>query len=235
MCLLKILHIISSIPPSKEEAFPSNNNKGVGIDLNLRFCSVTESGESESSAETASNANSAIEQGNNNNEGGEEDEGEEGIREKSGDTQVQSFEVDDNNNNIGVDHVESELAETSSFQGRGGEGNCLDLLIEAARVLSGKDESDSEGELTSRGGESEGGGRVIKKRKERWVVVDLYGDDVVQEEREPVVRSKRGRNQALPYRFRDSVLEPLNARVVTRDRRQLLPQGNDSFASHFTT
>ncbi|KAK7312623.1 hypothetical protein VNO77_36624 [Canavalia gladiata] len=180
MCFFKILHIISSVPPSKEEA----NTKGLGIDLNLRFCSITESGESESSRE-------------NNNEGGEE---EEGLREKS-------VEVSEKF----VDHVESESeedgdgnAKTASFHGQegGSDSNCLDLLIEAVRVLSGKDECDSEEEreLTQLRTRRE-------KRKERWVVVDLCGD--VVEEREPVVRSKRGRNQALPYRFRDSVVEPL--------------------------
>ncbi|XP_061341896.1 uncharacterized protein LOC133288201 [Gastrolobium bilobum] len=193
MCLFKILHIISSIPPSKEEVFPSNN-KGVGIDLNLRFCSVSESG-GDSEAEV--------------------------VREKS----VEVSKVYDN----GADHEESEfeedgdgnggVKETMSFRGRGDDSNYLDLLIEAARVLSAKDESNSEeerelsGELGTRGASQESGlldleeERRVKKRKERWVVVDLYGD--VVEGREPVVRSKRGRNQALPYRFRDSVVEPL--------------------------
>lgn len=200
MCLFKILHIISSIPPSKEETFPNNNNnnKGVGIDLNLRFCSIEQNEESESSVETTSIA-SAIDQRNINNNNEVEEEVAEGLGEKS-----------ENNDHVesGLEDVEEGNEETTSFQGRGGEdSNCLDLLIEAARVLSEKDESDLEkerdvgNELTTRGG------KVIKKRKERWVVVDLYSD--VVEETEPVVRSKRGRSQALPHRFRDSVVEPL--------------------------
>lgn len=160
MCLFKIIHIISSIPPSKQQPFPNNNNKGSSFDLNLRFCSITKSEESE------------IDQ--HNNEGRE-------IEKPKFEEEV--FEADD-------------VAKTTSF--RGGNSNCLDLLIEAARVLSEKNEFDSEEEreigdelMTSRG-------ERVKKKKERLVVV-----------REPVVRSKRGRNQVLPCRFRDSVVEPL--------------------------
>ncbi|TKY67113.1 hypothetical protein E2542_SST10005 [Spatholobus suberectus] len=121
----------------------------------------------------------------------------------------------DNNDEVD-NHVETESegegnenAEAASFREGGGDSNCLDLLIEAARVISEKDESDSEG------GESRTRRASREKRKERWVVVDLYAD--VAEEREPVVRSKRGRNQALPYRFRDSVVEPLKR--ATRSQR----------------
>ncbi|CAJ1979186.1 unnamed protein product [Sphenostylis stenocarpa] len=197
MCFFKILRIISSTPPSpeqqqhdEEEPFPA---KGVGIDLNLRFSSLTES----ESSRSDDNASATIQ-----NSIGEEQE--EGFPEKS----VQlSEKLDINDNNNEVNDVR-----TASFQGR--DSNCLDLLIKAARVVSGKDESDSEDErgldteLTPQKASQE-------KRKDRWVVVDIYGD--VVEEREPVVRSKRGRNQALPYRFRDSVVEPLKR--ATRSQR----------------
>lgn len=168
MYLFKILHIISSIPPSIPQQ-PSL--KGVGIDLNLTFSSITDTEESD----------------NDNNNNSERQE------------QVKVVDVD-------VDDVASELenevdTKTSSF--RGDSNNCIDLLIEAARVLSEKNESDSDSEEEKRI-ESElpsHEGRVEEK-KERWVVVDLY-------ETEPVVRSKRGRTQTLPFRFRDSVVEPL--------------------------
>ncbi|KAH1220648.1 hypothetical protein GmHk_12G034234 [Glycine max] len=192
MCFFKILRIISSTPPSKQQQpFPT---KGVGIDLNLRFRSVTETEESESSRSDNDNA-SATAQTNSN----------EGFPEKS----VEVSEKLDNNNNNNTTNEVNNHAETASFKGR--DGNCFDLLIEAARVVSGKEESDSEelgGELRTR--------RASKvKRREKWVVVDLYGD--VLGEREPVVRSKRGRNQALPYRFKDSVVEPLKR--ATRSQR----------------
>ncbi|KOM42410.1 hypothetical protein LR48_Vigan05g001400 [Vigna angularis] len=156
MCFFKILHIISSTPTSTEqreeqqEPFPS---KGVGIDLNIRFSSLTESESSRTDSASATLQNSI-----------EED-------------------------------------------------NFLDLLIEAARVVSGKDESDSE-EERGLGTESTTQKGNQEKRKERWVVVDIYGD--VLEEREPVVRSKRGRNQALPYRQRLGVMVLPEARLQLR-------------------
>jgi hypothetical protein len=96
-----------------------------------------------------------------------------------------------------VDDVAVELenehdikTKTSSFPR--GDCNCFDLLIEAARVLSEKNnESDSE--------------------EEKEIETELMTRSHLREEneREPVVRSKRGRNQLLPCRFRDSVVEPL--------------------------
>ncbi|WVZ02028.1 hypothetical protein V8G54_022834 [Vigna mungo] len=164
MCFFKILNIISSTPPSAEQqdSFPT---KGVGIDLNLRFSSLTES---------ESSRTDTI-----------EEEQEEGFPDKS--FQL-SDKLHDNHN------LNNEVNDRC-------DSNFLDLLIEAARVVSGKHESDSE-EERGLGTESTTQRANQEKRKERWVVVDIYGD--VLEEREPVVRSKRGRNQALPYRFRDS-------------------------------
>ncbi|QCD88093.1 hypothetical protein DEO72_LG3g2633 [Vigna unguiculata] len=200
MCFFKILRIISSTPPFTEkqeqgeehqEPFPT---KGVGIDLNLRFSSLTESESSRSDSASATLQNS------------NEERQEEGFPEKS----VQLSEKPDGDNQNLNNEVND--VQTASFQGR--DSNCLDLLIEAARVVSGKDESDS-GEERGLGTESTTQRASPEKRKERWVVVDIYGD--VLEEREPVVRSKRGRNQALPYRFRDSVVEPLKR--ATRSQR----------------
>jgi hypothetical protein len=77
----------------------------------------------------------------------------------------------------------------------------LALLIEAAEMFSGNledKESDSEKlEETTSGSK--------KSCKCSWVV-DLYEDNTSS----PVVRSKRGRTQVLPYRYRDSsvLLEP---------------------------
>ncbi|BAT92786.1 hypothetical protein VIGAN_07162300 [Vigna angularis var. angularis] len=74
MCFFKILHIISSTPPSTEqreeqqESFP---NKGVGIDLTLRFSSLTESESSRIYSASATLQNSI------------EEEQEEGFRDKS--------------------------------------------------------------------------------------------------------------------------------------------------------
>lgn len=95
---------------------------------------------------------------------------------------------------IGVEK-EGDEEEEKELGGVEDEYNCLDLLIEAAKVISGKEESKKIEEARR----SEG--------KKRWMVVNLYSDDAA--EKSPVVRTKRGRSQALPYRFRDSVMEPL--------------------------
>lgn len=154
MYFFKILHIISSTPPSPI----------LPIDLNLSFSSITQQ-DSQSSSKTTSN-NQTI--------------------------HVQEPKtVDDDVAPLLLENKNEENPKTSSFQRPRGDNNYLDLLIEAARVLSEKNGSDLEES------EKRTGTELMTP-----VVVDLY-------ENEPVVRSKRGRNQALPCRFRDSVIEPL--------------------------
>ncbi|XP_039125676.1 uncharacterized protein LOC120261760 [Dioscorea cayenensis subsp. rotundata] len=78
----------------------------------------------------------------------------------------------------------------------------LDVLVEAVRQVSGffsdeeEEEEEEEKEDETRAEEA----AAAESRKKRGL--DL------EEECGPVVRSKRGRNQALPSRYRDSVLEP---------------------------
>lgn len=75
--------------------------------------------------------------------------------------------------------------------------DCLDLLIEAAEMVSGNSE-DKESDSDKQ--------EVTKRSRKCSLVVDLYEDNTSS----PVVRSKRGRSQVLPYRYRDSsvLLEP---------------------------
>ncbi|OVA04644.1 hypothetical protein BVC80_1711g32 [Macleaya cordata] len=96
----------------------------------------------------------------------------------------------------------------------------LDLLVEAARLISGNfedDETDEEGkrrlsmestEKTVKITEAEAGpNKTIgcrSKRNQSWMFDFYEGFEDIS----PVVRSKRGRNQVLPYRYRDSVLDP---------------------------
>ncbi|RWW15517.1 hypothetical protein BHE74_00007832 [Ensete ventricosum] len=90
---------------------------------------------------------------------------------------------------------------------------CLDLLLEAVRQVSGgvfeegSEAKKVEPEASPAEGSSappdstptfSGGGG-----KKRWIPSDL--DDT---KTAPIVRSKRGRSQALPWRYRDSVLDP---------------------------
>lgn len=164
MYFFKILHIISSTPPS-----PIINNKQLHIlpvDLNLSFSSITQQDpqHSQSSSKTTSTNETK---------------------------HVQEHKTVDDDVAPELENKNEDNPNTSSFQRPRGDKNYLDLLIEAARVLSEKNGSDSEES------EKQTGTELMTR-----VVVDLY-------ESEPVVRSKRGRNRALPCRFRDSVIEPL--------------------------
>ncbi|RZR92990.1 hypothetical protein BHM03_00021399 [Ensete ventricosum] len=110
---------------------------------------------------------------------------------------------------------------SSSSRGRRSDG-CLDLLLEAVRQVSGGlfDDDGPEAEKVEATAASEvapapsdmtakrstGGDGAGKKRRETdewWIPLDLY-----EEETAPIVRSKRGRSQALPSRYRDSILDP---------------------------
>ncbi|CAL0304036.1 unnamed protein product [Lupinus luteus] len=204
MSFFKILNTILSIPPSNhyssESSSPSiNTSRGIGIDLNLSIYPTMLSGGSESFVINQEN-----------NQEGEETMAE-AIQEKSvevsqvKDTQVQSFEAE--NNEIGYmaseskeedregnKGVEDGKEETVSF----GDSNSFDLLVEAAKVMSEKDETNSD-----------------------------------EEKKGPSYESKSGRtrNCALPYRYRDSVVEPLKRKqkpsltsnTKKRRRRTLLP------------
>ncbi|KAA8544197.1 hypothetical protein F0562_022167 [Nyssa sinensis] len=127
--------------------------------------------------------------------------------------------------------------ETRSFgRNRYRNEGCLGLLIEAAKLIDsgefepvkvkqsrnhllsnelGKDESQMMTESETATNESVTRGW---KRKES-LAVNVYGDF---EETSPVVRSKRGRSQVLPYKYRDSVVEPLK-QLSRRQRSTLVP------------
>ncbi|KAK1300558.1 Histone-lysine N-methyltransferase ATX4 [Acorus calamus] len=101
----------------------------------------------------------------------------------------------------------------------------LGLLIEAVRQVSGSyfdDDDDEEAEEEEEPIRVETKKREVKRRnseRERSWPLEMYIYDTA-----PVVRSKRGRNQVLPKRFQDSVLEPWqkqtgNCHNRTRNRR----------------
>ncbi|CAL9048409.1 unnamed protein product [Musa banksii] len=90
---------------------------------------------------------------------------------------------------------------------------CLDLLLEAVRQVSGGvfEEGPEEKKVEPEASPAEGSSAPPDRAptfsggggKKRWIPSDL--DDT---ETAPIVRSKRGRSQALPRRYRDSVLDP---------------------------
>ncbi|CAL9119980.1 unnamed protein product [Musa textilis] len=110
---------------------------------------------------------------------------------------------------------------TSSRRGRPSEG-CLDLLLEAVRQVSGGlvDDDGREAKKTmpaaageemapapsgrTRRSTGDGGGGKKRRETDEWTIpFHVYQADTA-----PIVRSKRGRSQALPSRYRDSILDP---------------------------
>ncbi|KAB1207026.1 hypothetical protein CJ030_MR7G008057 [Morella rubra] len=221
MCLNKILCTISSIPPDetpKEEPFrlssirdletKGNGEKiGVGIDLNLRLGPSVGAQESESLAENGDlSACSFV-----------------GKASESGSLKAVKLSKKLRNSTKKKKTValgrKTRSKRCRSRGKRDKSNDCLGLLVEAARLISGNfgdDESDTgepSGEKELSGGlrkaqaaanEASRNGSKRKKNKS-WRVEDWLGD---LEDTSPVVRSKRGRTQVLPTRYRDSVLEP---------------------------
>ncbi|KAJ6395562.1 hypothetical protein OIU77_020751 [Salix suchowensis] len=118
-------------------------------------------------------------------------------------TKITTVNDDQETTKLEEEDTKKELVKLEPCHGEKTESNkdSLTLLIEAAEMFSGNLEdkkSDSEKrEETSSGSKT--------SCKCSWVV-DLYEDSTSP----PVVRSKRGRSQVLPYRYRDSsfLLEP---------------------------
>nr|GME11663.1 uncharacterized protein LOC104099020 [Ipomoea batatas] len=203
--LLNILRIISTFPPEETPESEYDEKKEVkvfGIDLNVGFRAPPES-------EGDGNGGAAADFG-----GGDEAFGTEKLCERS---------------------------ELSGGKGKGEEG-FMGLLIEAARLIFGEfndkkygggggsrpeqepekntSESQNSDETKITAVDPSSPGRRVKRRPPSWAV-ELYGNAEEEEqngagEASPVVRSKRGRIQVLPCKYRDSVLEPLTRFTRTR-------------------
>ncbi|XVE79313.1 hypothetical protein DITRI_Ditri14bG0048300 [Diplodiscus trichospermus] len=202
--LEKILHVISTIPPPCENNPNPFKKRGFEIDLNLRLGSFVddddESGEkSESLAE-----NSFVGK----NPDGEEEEEEE-IQEKTTTATATATDVSSDVTEIQKSDefkssTDGEVKTAAAFN------DSLDLLIEAAEMISerGYCENEKHKEV---GGAEKSAGSSMKRNKDSLVNV---GEERFEEFEDisPLVRSKRGRSQVLPHRFRDSVLEPWKKR-----------------------
>ncbi|CAH1437869.1 unnamed protein product [Lactuca virosa] len=83
----------------------------------------------------------------------------------------------------------------------------LGLLIEAAQLILGDEKKPAarskrvEASAAARGG--------AKRKQQCWTAATEAEWYAEFEDTSPVVKSKRGRNQVLPYKYRDSVVEPL--------------------------
>ncbi|KAJ4827361.1 hypothetical protein Tsubulata_014952 [Turnera subulata] len=104
----------------------------------------------------------------------------------------------------------------------------LALLIEAAEIVSGnnmgEDEEMERPDDSDKAAKNGSASSPNKRSGKCSLVADLYGRGS-DDEMSPVVRSKRGRSQVLPSRYRDSVLlepwkRPPAAAVVSKRRQR---------------
>ncbi|XVF19779.1 hypothetical protein REPUB_Repub11eG0140300 [Reevesia pubescens] len=201
-CLQKILHLISTIPPSSENNPNPSKKRGFDIDLNLRLGSLVDDDESEEKSESLAE-NSFV--------GKNPDLEEEEIEEKTGTATATATDVSSDVTEIQKsEEFKSGTSTDGEVKKAAAYNDSLDLLIEAAEMISDRDyclnEKDKEVEDVEK---SESGSSLKRNtnKKDRLVIINNVGEEGF-EDTSPVVRSKRGRSQVLPHRFRDSILEP---------------------------
>ncbi|KAM7522475.1 hypothetical protein LguiA_012377 [Lonicera macranthoides] len=224
ICLMKILHTISSFSPS------NSTHKHEGLDLNIRLCEETESpADGEVCDEIVQNWCESDSLTVVANENGEESE----LVEETPNVQVPSIELDDKvcdeivENENGEESETNQLQETVQFRSSEFDDNgtlvepkteveesrieeqnhqhkqfrgddCMNLLIDAAKLIfGGSGDEESQPVVHESAGESGKSSRGLKRTGN------------IEETSSPVVRSKRGRSRVLPYKYRDSILEPL--------------------------
>ncbi|XWS73960.1 hypothetical protein CRYUN_Cryun02cG0174400 [Craigia yunnanensis] len=198
-CLEKILHIISTRPPPCENNPHPFKKRGFDIDLNIRLGSFFDDDESEEKSQSLAE-NSFVGK----NPDVEQEEEAEEIQEKTASaTDVSSDVTEIQKSDDFKSGSDGEIKTAATFN------DSLDLLIEAAEIISDRDyclnEKNKEVEEVEKSGGS------IKMNEVSLVNVGEEGFEEF-EDISPVVRSKRGRSQVLPHRFRDSVLEPWKKR-----------------------
>ncbi|KAF2300769.1 hypothetical protein GH714_015652 [Hevea brasiliensis] len=246
MFLQKILRIIASYPPQETSRGSSLNreleeNKGLGIDLNVGFCPSPETEPSECLSSCSvvhkvfSNCSEAdfggVFAAEKSSSEGECDPKE--VRDQLGTDsptieaigeESRNLEVSEATNLEAKDVKQEAKEKQESLDGDDGgvkiappfqeeeeekrkKNGCFSLPIEAAEMVSGSSEDKEEFKAPPsqekesepakvRNGES-------SRNSEGFSVENSFADN---EDTSPVVRSKRGRSQVLPSRYRDSVI-----------------------------
>ncbi|OAY51460.1 hypothetical protein MANES_04G008500v8 [Manihot esculenta] len=240
MCLHKILRIIASYPPQETSRSSSLNreihefdeNKGLGIDLNVEICPwpETEASECLSSCSVVDKVFSNCTEmefggvfvAEKSSSEGECDLKE--VRDQLGTDSLTIEAIAKESRSFEVSEAINLYVKQKSLDGDEGvktapsfqqkeeerkENGCFSLLIEAAEMASrpsdsSKDKGDFEKESEAdKGRNGESSSSSSKRSDECFGVENKSGDF---EDTSPVVRSKRGRSQVLPLRYRDSIL-----------------------------
>ncbi|CAA2957164.1 Hypothetical predicted protein [Olea europaea subsp. europaea] len=213
LCLLRILHIISTVRPpqittaeppifsseTKESSVESNmskENNGSGFDLNGDVCILPEVEESSESLAS-------------------------GARLSPSSTTVGSGDLPPISGAGGGDQCDQQGEKTYENDFDKAEKK-FDLLIEAAKLILGeiKDDKTSESERQNFELKNELNEKALRRRSQPSTAAEIDGD--IEDKGSPVLRrSKRGRNHVLPNRYRDSVLEPLTR--LSRHQSSVFP------------
>ncbi|GMI92239.1 hypothetical protein HRI_002893200 [Hibiscus trionum] len=189
-CLQKILHLISTVPPPCENNSNPFKKRGFDIDLNLSLGSFLDDGDEREEKSDCVAENSFIED-----------------KTATATATDASSEVTDVQKSeevkSGTDgEVKTAASEAAAFN------DSLGLLIEAAEMIAYMDYCMNGKEKEVEEVENSGGGGSMERDKDYSVNVEVEGFEEIEDTAAPVVRSKRGRSQVLPLRYRDSVLEP---------------------------
>ncbi|KAI3722111.1 hypothetical protein L2E82_33139 [Cichorium intybus] len=216
MCFFNILHIISAFPTvdvtyKKRLSHVEEicENKGFGVDLNISLRPPTEIEPFETPATVDSDnvgENCVFEKNDRRkSESFVAEVSELAVEEERGTEHSEISHVGDQSSGIEYNGA-SEVVEEEQRRDEG----YLGLLIEAAQLILG-DESEQEKKPPARSKymEASSAARAAKRKQQCWTAAAEAEWYAEFEDTSPVVKSKRGRNQVLPYKYRDSVVEPL--------------------------
>ncbi|KAK9168424.1 hypothetical protein Syun_000564 [Stephania yunnanensis] len=246
LCLKKILNIIATHSPSLQLIQPSKSTKfdfdalvceekssciirsssrcgkrGLDIDLNLRLGLALDS-EPKRAEHEGFSACSSVGEAAKNSEG--ECDAKETVNSSRDFSTIETREEEETNEFSEITNLQvqtPEIDEKKKKKTQRSEGY-LGLLVEAARLISGNLEDGEDRPIQSdRSRAREEYQNQNRNRNELWRL-ELCDEGL--EDVSPVVRSKRGRNQVLPYRYRDSVLEPLKRLCSSSKQRSSSPR-----------
>ncbi|KAL8193637.1 hypothetical protein R6Q57_026772 [Mikania cordata] len=206
----QILHIISVFPThdvTDDNCLTQDNeisqNKDFVLDLNFRLRPPTVT---EFPATAYGDENCVLEKyDRRKSEAFVTDESELAVEEARATEHSEISHVGDQSSGIDYNGVSELVIEEEKPRDEG----YLGLLIEAAQLILGDDKQPASSKkeyvdapVTARGG-------AKRKQRQCWTPAAEAEWYAEFEDTSPVVKSKRGRNQVLPFRYRDSVVEPL--------------------------
>ncbi|KAL7615786.1 hypothetical protein Lser_V15G02395 [Lactuca serriola] len=221
MCLFKILRIISLFPAvdvsyEQRSSHDDRSNceiRRFDVDLNIGLCAPNEIEPFEYplAAEGGENCRDCVVASANNDLHNDDlFLSEERTTEQSEISHVgdQSSGIDCN----GASEVEGE----KKIRDKG----CLDLLIEAAELILANEKTEPSRSIYVESSTTAEKGGGTKRKQHGWTtaavaVAEWYPEF---EDTSPVVKSNRGRNQVLPLKYRDSIVEPLVRWPLSRHR-----------------